>query len=71
MPDWIPPLLASFAGSGVAVYAGIRVLMSQMADVREWVKELRKRAHDNHNAILKLEGRHLMLEDRVKRLEDE
>lgn len=60
MPPWLPALIASAAGAGFASYIGVKVALTelrvQMADVREWVKELRKRVHTHNDTILIHDG---------------
>jgi hypothetical protein len=74
MPEWLPTLIASVMGAGLASYVGVKVALTelrvQMADVRDWIKELRKRSHDHHNDILRLQGQMMALEDRMDRLEE-
>lgn len=59
MPDWLPALI-TVVGAGLASYVGVKVALAelrvQMADVREWVKELRKRVHSHHNRLLIHDG---------------
>lgn len=60
MPSWLPTLLASIAGGGLGCYIGVKVALAelrvQMVDVREWVKELRKRSHGHTNRLLIHDG---------------
>lgn len=74
MNDWFQPLIgpfiASLVGTGLVSYVAIKVLQIQMGDVKDWIKELRKRSHDTHNAVLRQEGKYMMLDERVKRLEE-
>lgn len=59
MPEWLPTL-ATVLGAGLASYVGVRVALAelrvQMVDVREWVKELRKRSHGHTNRLLIHDG---------------
>lgn len=73
MPDWGPGaitwLLSTFVGSAVA-YAAIKSQLENLATrlkkVEDEISLLRARSHDHSNAVLRLDGRLLVLEDRDK-----
>jgi hypothetical protein len=65
---WLIPVI-SLAGSAVMSYVGVRIVVTrletQMDDVRDWVKDLRKRAHEANDALLIHDGE---IEELMRRL---
>lgn len=58
-------LISGVIGSAIGAKVAIAVLQSQVSDIREEIRELRKVKHEQTNSLLKLDGRLSALEDRV------
>ena len=74
MPDWLPNaitwLVSTFIGAGAA-YAAIQKKLanidSRLETAESEIEKLRKRSHDQQDALLRLDGRVGILSDRDER----
>lgn len=73
MPEWLPTLLASITGGGVASYVGVRVALADISvrllaverEIGDRHSGIRGQLHKHHNWINKHSSRLMRLEEKA------